>query len=44
MPMGVGRTKPGTILLWVVVGVYRSSNCRELARDIVSQLADLIAS
>ncbi len=25
---------------WGVVGVYRSSNCRELARDLIEQIAD----
>ena len=28
---------------WAVVGVYRNSNCRELAREIKEQLEDLIA-
>ena len=27
---------------WAVVGVYRNSNCRELAADILDQLQDLI--
>jgi hypothetical protein len=27
---------------WAVVGVYRNSNCLELARDIRNQLADLM--
>jgi hypothetical protein len=26
---------------WAVVGVYRASNCREIARDIIEQLAEL---
>jgi hypothetical protein len=29
---------------WAVVGVYRNSNCRELAKDIQSQLADCLAA
>ncbi len=28
---------------WAVVGVYRRSNSKEVARDIQSQLADLLA-
>lgn len=27
---------------WAVVGVYRTSNCKELADDILSQLYDLL--
>jgi hypothetical protein len=29
---------------WAVVGVYRDSNSKEVARDIQNQLADLLAS
>jgi hypothetical protein len=29
---------------WGVVGVYRSSDSREVAKDILNQLADLVAS
>lgn len=28
---------------WGVVGLYRRSNCRELAKDIVSQIAESMA-
>ena len=29
---------------WAVVGVYRDSNAREVAKDIQNQIADLLAS
>lgn len=29
---------------WAVVGVYRDSNVREVAKDIQNQIADLLAS
>ena len=27
---------------WAVAGVYRHSNCRQVARDLQSQLADIL--